>query len=158
MADSINTITEHFQLNKEILRKDFYSTKNHDERAWFLEKFDKNLRQPIQEKFYKFLIKHKIHIPFFDWFENYVEEQNIENYTFKRVKSVNTFWQTKTGLKVESDFPPKQLYQILGLRLGDIPIVALPFKTKDLSKETEISKDIQSLKEQIITQILTCKL
>ena len=42
---------ENFQINKILLREDFYSNLNTEKRNWFFENFDSKVRQKIQEEF-----------------------------------------------------------------------------------------------------------
>ena len=48
-----------FQINKNKLRKEFYSDLNKSKRTWFFENFNSEARQKIQEKYYEYLSKNK---------------------------------------------------------------------------------------------------
>ena len=51
----INMITKPFELNKEILKKDFMSLKYENRRKEFFETFSKFLRTYIRDKYYDFM-------------------------------------------------------------------------------------------------------
>ncbi|KAH9761749.1 hypothetical protein KPL70_000556 [Citrus sinensis] len=77
----INVIEKEFELDKTFLHNDFYSDLNKEKRLWFFKHF-LNQRKEIQQIYYEFVNFHKVHILFFDWFEIYSSENNIE-YPFK---------------------------------------------------------------------------
>jgi len=63
-------------------------------------------------------------------------------------KNVITNWQIKDGEFIQSKLPPTTQYQLPRVKdNNDKPIMASPFKTKDVKKEVT-SKDIKSLMEQ----------
>ena len=51
-----------FQINKKMLREEFYSDLNKIKRIWFFENFSSEARQKIQDKYYEFLSQKKDHI------------------------------------------------------------------------------------------------
>ncbi|KAL5131465.1 hypothetical protein HKD37_12G034354 [Glycine soja] len=138
---------------KETLRKDFYSPENEPKRRWFFQHFKGFKRQQIQDKFYKFVEKIKINIPFFDWFHAYTIKENI-NYPWKQdiigdpTTNVFTNWQIKDGELIQLELPPTTQYQLPKVKdSSDKPVMATPFKTKDVNEEIT-PKDIRSLMEQ----------
>ena len=50
-------IKEDFQINKIILREEFYYELNTEKRTWFFENFDLKTRQNSQEEFMDLLLK-----------------------------------------------------------------------------------------------------
>ncbi|RDY00309.1 hypothetical protein CR513_16530, partial [Mucuna pruriens] len=58
-------LSNKFSIDKDTLRKDFYSKENKSQREWFFRHFKREKKQQIQDKFYKFVEKVKINIPFF---------------------------------------------------------------------------------------------
>ena len=69
-------IKEDFQINKIILREEFYYELNTEKRTWFFENFDLKTKQNSQEEFMD-LVKEKIHTTLFTWFENYCSQKGI---------------------------------------------------------------------------------
>ena len=58
----INTVSlsnEDFEINKDLLRKDFYSEVNKKMRVWFFSKVLKDIRTLYQEEFYTYLRQEK---------------------------------------------------------------------------------------------------
>ncbi|RDY00781.1 hypothetical protein CR513_15995, partial [Mucuna pruriens] len=74
------------------------------------EPYDGEKRQQTQDKFYKFVEKVKINIPFFDWFHAYTIRENIE-YPWQTdiigdpSTNVITTWQIKDGELIQSELP-----------------------------------------------------
>jgi len=61
---------------------------------------------------------------------------------------VITNWQTKDGELIQSELPPTTQYQLPRIKdNNDKPVMASPFKAKDVNEEVT-SKDIKSLMEQ----------
>jgi len=48
-------LSDKFSIDKETLRKDFYSLENEPQKRWFFQHFKGLKRQQIQDKFYKFV-------------------------------------------------------------------------------------------------------
>ena len=71
-----------FSIDKEALRKDFFSEKWLSQRTWFLENYKGTKKQDIQDKYYAFLERVHLNIPFFDWFHAYTVKTLID-YPFK---------------------------------------------------------------------------
>ena len=46
---------EEFEINKDLLRKDFYSELNKEMKDWFFSKVPKDIRTLYQEEFYTYL-------------------------------------------------------------------------------------------------------
>ncbi|KAH1254618.1 hypothetical protein GmHk_04G011030 [Glycine max] len=62
--------------------------------------------------------------------------------------NVITNWQVKDGELIQSELPPTIQYQLPNIKdSNNKPVMAIPFKTKDVNEEVT-SKDIKSLMEQ----------
>uniref|UniRef100_A0A0R0JTA5 DUF7746 domain-containing protein n=1 Tax=Glycine max TaxID=3847 RepID=A0A0R0JTA5_SOYBN len=101
----------------------------------------------------EFFERVKINIPFFDWFHAYTIKENLD-YPWKQdiigdpTTNVITNWQIKDGELIQSELPPATQYQLPKVKdSNDKPVMATPFKTKDVNEDIT-SKDIKSLMEQ----------
>ncbi|KAH1253585.1 polyprotein [Glycine max] len=137
----------------ETLRKDFYSPENEPQRRWFFQHYKGTNRKQIQDKFYEFVERVKINVLFFDWFHAYAIRKDID-YPWKQdiigdpTTNVITNWQVKDGELIQSELPPTTQYQLPNIKdSNNKPVMAIPFKTKDVNEEVT-SKDIKSLMEQ----------
>ena len=137
-------LTNDFQIDKQLLRKDFYSEANLQIRTWFMKTYNASDRKNIQEIYYNFQTEHGMHIMFFTWFQIYSSQHGLE-YPFREVQvnSKTTQWQMKNG-SVESIHPP--LRQI-GFDYQSVNINASPFKIIDDSNEVS-KKDVSKIMEQ----------
>ncbi|KAG4957499.1 hypothetical protein JHK85_043879 [Glycine max] len=140
-------------IDKETLRKDFYSPENEPQRRWFFQHYNGTNRKQIQDKFYEFVERGKINVLFFDWFHAYAIRKDID-YPWKQdiigdpTTNVITNWQVKDGELIQSELPPATQYQLPNIKdSNNKPVMAIPFKTKDVNEEIT-SKDIKSLMEQ----------
>ncbi|KRG94666.1 hypothetical protein GLYMA_19G100300v4 [Glycine max] len=140
-------------IDKETLRKDFYSPENEPQRRWFFQHYKGTNRKQIQDKFYEFVERVKINVFFFDWFHAYAIRKDID-YPWKQdiigdsTTNVITNWQVKDGELIQSELPPATQYQLPNIKdSNNKPVMAIPFKTKDVNEEVT-SKDIKSLMEQ----------
>ena len=92
-------LSDKFSIDKETLRKDFYSLENEPQRRWYFQHFRGTKRKQIQDKFYKLVERVKINIPFFDWFHAYTIRENLD-YPWKQdiigdpATNVITNWKT----------------------------------------------------------------
>ncbi|KAL5170644.1 polyprotein [Glycine soja] len=109
-------------------------------------------RKQIQNKFYEFVERVQINVLFFDWFHAYTIKKDID-YSWKQdiigdpTKNVITNWQIKDGELIQSELPPITQYQLPKVKdNNDKPVIASPFKTKDVNEEVT-SKHIKSLME-----------
>ncbi|KAG5063956.1 hypothetical protein JHK85_005139 [Glycine max] len=140
-------------IDKETLRKDFYSPENEPQRRWFFQHYKGTNRKQIQDKFYEFVERVKINVLFFYWFHAYAIRKDID-YPWKQdiigdpTTNVITNWQVKDGELIQSELPPATQYQLPNIKdSNNKPVMAIPFKTKDVNEEVT-SKDIKSLMEQ----------
>ena len=76
-SQMINTISlsyEDFEINKDLLKKDFYSKFNKQRNDWFFSTVPKVIRILYQEQFYAHLRQEKKNIKFWIWFELFKQE------------------------------------------------------------------------------------
>ncbi|KAH1210252.1 putative Polyprotein CP [Glycine max] len=146
-------LSDNFSINKETLRKDFYSPENEPQRRWFFQHYKGTNRKQIQDKFYEFVERVKINVLFFDWFHAYAIRKDID-YPWKQdiigdpTTNVIKNWQANDGELIQSELPPTTQYQLPNIKdSNNKPVMAIPFKTKDVNEEVT-SKDIKSLMEQ----------
>ncbi|KAL5177152.1 hypothetical protein HKD37_08G022961 [Glycine soja] len=146
-------LSDNFSIDKETLRKDFYSPENEPQRRWFFQHYKGTNRNLIQDKFYEFVERVKINVLFFDWFHAYAIRKDID-YPWKQeiigdpTTNVITNWQVRDGELIQSELPPPTQYQLPNIKdSNNKPVMAIPFKTKDVNEEVT-SKDIKSLMEQ----------
>ncbi|KAL3533405.1 hypothetical protein ACH5RR_006926 [Cinchona calisaya] len=123
---NVLTVESNFQINKELLRNEFYAPHNEVRKQWFFENYKDDKRTRIQEEFYAFLNHYQIHVQFFDWFSAYAEQNKID-YPFTQSIFMTKVWQTSSGEKVHSDFPPMRKFEIL---VNNAIVYAAPFKAK----------------------------
>ncbi|KAL5159220.1 polyprotein [Glycine soja] len=110
-------------------------------RRWFFQHYKGINRKQIQDKFYEFVERVKINVLFFDWFHAYAIRKDID-YHWKQDIIV------KDGELIQSKLPPTTQYQLPNIKdSNNKPVMAIPFKTKDVNEEVT-SRDIKSLMEQ----------
>ncbi|KAH1197657.1 hypothetical protein GmHk_18G051390 [Glycine max] len=146
LSMNLMMLFDEFDIDKETHRKDFYSPENEPQRTWFFQHFKGIKRKQIQEKFYKFVERVKINIPFFDWFHAYTIKKNMD-YPWQAgiigdpTTNVITNWKIKDGELIQSELPPTTQYQLPKVKgNNDKRVMATPFKTKDVLRES-ISKE-----------------
>ena len=69
MINIISLSDEDFEINKDLLRKDFYSEVNRQRNDWFFNTVPKVIRTSYQEEFYVYLRQEKKNIKFWILFE-----------------------------------------------------------------------------------------
>ncbi|KAH9789253.1 hypothetical protein KPL71_002923 [Citrus sinensis] len=143
----INVIEKEFELDKTFLHNGFYSDLNKEKKLWFFKHF-LNQRKEIQQIYYEFVNFHKVHILFFDWFEIYSSENNIE-YPFKESnpitirKKIPEWKLFDSDRIIESEHPPLRSVTI---DHGEphVQIRASPYKiSKPNDSEANLSSIIQ---------------
>ena len=76
-------IEKPFEINKEQCRKHFYSNKNKHKREKYFKNHN-NKKEIILQQYYNFMNSNKIHIKFFEWFEqHYLTTINALKNNFK---------------------------------------------------------------------------
>ncbi|KAL5165064.1 hypothetical protein HKD37_18G050258 [Glycine soja] len=131
---------DEFGIDKETHRKDFYSPENEPQRTWFFQHFKGIKRQQIQEKFYKFVERVKINIPFFDWFHAYTIKKNMD-YPWQAgiigdpTTNVINNWKIKDGELIQSEYLPQLRTNYQRLRTTMINVLR-----ESISKEKVFTK------------------
>ncbi|KAL5176963.1 hypothetical protein HKD37_08G022810 [Glycine soja] len=138
-------LSDNFSIDKETLRKEFYSLENEPQRRWVFQHYKGANRKQIQDKFYEFVERVKINVLFFDWFHAYTIRKDIY-YPWKQ--DIIGDPTTIDGELIQSELPPATQYQLSNVKDSNNKLVmAVSFKTKDVNEEVT-SKDIKSLMEQ----------
>ena len=104
MINTISLDEEDFEINKDLLRKDFYFEVNKERRDWFFSKVPKDIRTLYQEEFYTFLRQEKRNIKYWIWFELFKQEK-YPDYLGKCVNNTSTktkIWKTSDDTIIES--------------------------------------------------------
>ena len=166
-SQMINTISlddEDFEINKDLLRKDFYSEVNKEKNDWFFSTVPKVIRTIHQEEFYSYLRQEKKNIKFWIWFELFKQEE-YPDYPFKRIKVTSSNKENKP-YEFSKKFQKKpQVNQTFMDRINqmvkdNITIPAQPHKQinmvkGDISSEEEADELIKMFEEphnQIISK------
>ncbi|WJZ92657.1 hypothetical protein VitviT2T_011641 [Vitis vinifera] len=89
MINTISLSDEDFEINKDLLRNDFYSEVNKQRNDWFFSTVPKVIRTIHQEEFYSYLRQEKKNIKFWIWFELFKQEE-YPDYPFKRIKVISS--------------------------------------------------------------------
>ena len=63
-SQMINTKSQDFEIDKELLRQDFYLEANKEKIDWFFSKVLKVLKTIYQKEFYTYFRKHKKHVKY----------------------------------------------------------------------------------------------
>ena len=102
MINIISLSDEDFEINKDLLRKDFYSKVNKQRKDWFFSTVPKDIRTLYQEEFYAYLRQEKKNIKFWIWFELFKHEE-YPDYPCKHVNNTK-IWVTSDS--VDPQFCP----------------------------------------------------
>ncbi|KAH1247397.1 hypothetical protein GmHk_06G017307 [Glycine max] len=90
-------------------------------------------RQQIQDKFYKFVERVKTNILFFDWFHACTVKENID-YPWQHDIIGDPTTNIKDGELIQLELPHTTQYQLPKVKdNSDKPVMATPFKTKDVN-------------------------
>ena len=147
MVNTISLDDEDFVINKDLLRKDFYSKVNKERRVWFFSKVPKDIRTLYQEEFYTYLRQEKKNIKYWIWFELFKQEEYLD-YHGKRVNNTSTkakIWKTSDDTVIESIYHSEAKIE---KNINGTIVKASPFKTKLEDKETASVVDVRRIMEQ----------
>ena len=147
MINTISLDDEDFEINKDFLRKDFYSEANKEKRDWFFSKVPKVFRTIYQEELYAYLRQEKKNIKYWIWFELFKQEE-YPHYPGKCVNNTSTktkIWKTSDDTIIESIHP---LEAKIENNINETIIKASPFKTKPEDKGTTSPVDVKRIVEQ----------
>ena len=146
----INTISindEEFEINKDLLRKDFYSEVNKKMRDWFLSKVPEDIRTLYQEEFYTYLRQEKKNIKYWIWFELFRQEKYLDHpgKCVNNTSTITKIWKTSDETAIESIHP---LEAKIEKNINGTIVRASPFKTKPEDKGTASVVDVRRIMEQ----------
>ncbi|KAL6320040.1 hypothetical protein AAG906_004434 [Vitis piasezkii] len=148
MINTISLSDEDFEINKDLLRKDFYSEVNKQRNDWFFSTVPKVIRTIYQEEFYAYLGQEKKNIKFWIWFELFKQEE-YPDYPCKRINNTSTkakIWKTSDNIVIESIHPPEAKIE---KNINGTIVTTSPFKTKPEDKGTASATDVRRIMEQI---------
>ena len=129
IINTINLDDEDFKINKDLLRKDFYSEVNKKMRVWLFSKVPKNITILYQEEFYMYLRQEKKNVKYWIWFELFKQEE-YPDYPYKYINNTFTrakIWKTSDNIVIESIHPPEAKIE---KDINGTIVSASPFKTK----------------------------
>ncbi|KAL6345597.1 hypothetical protein AAG906_017327 [Vitis piasezkii] len=129
MINTVSLADEDFEINKDLLRKDFYSEVNKEMRVWLFSKVLKDIRTLYQEEFYTYLRQ---------------EKKNIN----KRVNNTSTktkIWKTSYETVIESIHLPEAKIK---KNINGTIVKASLFKTKSEDKGTASAVDVRRIMKQ----------
>ncbi|KAL6326035.1 hypothetical protein AAG906_038527 [Vitis piasezkii] len=106
MINTVSLSDEDFEINKDLLRKDFYSEVNKQRKDWFFSTVPKVIRTIYQEEFYAYLRQEK--------------------------KTLTKIWRTSDNIVIESIHPPEAKIE---KNINGTIVTTSPFKTKPRIKE-----------------------
>ena len=171
MINTISLSDEDFEINKDLLRKDFYSEVNKQRNDWFFSTIPKVIRAIHQEEFYAYLRQEKKNIKFWIWFELFKQE-DYPDYPYKRVNNTKSTDKTKS-FEFSKEFQENpQINQAFVDRINQkikdnlvAPLTVQPHKRinmvkGDISSEEEADELIKMFEEphnQIINNLETFK-
>ena len=148
-SQMINTVSlddEDFEIDKDLLRKDFYFEASKEWRDQFFSKVPKVFRTIYQEEFYTYLRQEKKNIKYWIWFELFKQEE-YPDYLGKRVNNTSTktkVWKTSDDIVMESIHPPEAKIE----KNINGTIITSPFKTKLEDKGIASVVDVRRIMEQ----------
>ena len=141
MINTISLSDEDFEINKDLLRNDFYSEANKERKDWFFSTVPKDIRTLYQEEFYAYLRQEKKNIKFWIWFELFKQEE-YPDYPCKHINNTSTktkIWKTSDNIVIESIHPPEAKIE---KNVNGTIVRVSPFKTKSEDKGTASANDI----------------
>ena len=147
MITIVSLADEDFEINKDLLKKDFYSEVNKEMRVWFFSKVLKDIRILYQEEFYTYLRQEKKNIKYWIWFELFKQEEYLD-YPGKRVNNTSTktkIWKTSDETVIESIHPPEAKIK---RNINGAIVKASLFKNKLEDKGTASVVDVRRIMEQ----------
>ena len=142
----INTISEEFEINKDLLRQDFYSKANKEKGDWLFSKVPKVLRTIYQEEFYTYLKKEKQKKLSIGSGLNYSNKRNIQS-TQVDINNTSTktkIWKTSDDTVIESIHPPEAK---IDKNVNGTIIKTSLFKTKSNDKRIASALDVKRIME-----------
>ncbi|GAV91778.1 hypothetical protein CFOL_v3_35165, partial [Cephalotus follicularis] len=143
-------IDQTFEINKDLIRKDFLQEKYLRKRHRFFQKYSEDEQNNIRKAWYEYMIKIKAHIMFFDYLPIYKNQQeNKKHFTeiqkiFMNQKTTTT-WLTSDNKIIESIHPPSEKIQI---NVQNNQIQAAPFKLQNETSSNQTTQKTNKIIEQ----------
>ncbi|GAV92151.1 LOW QUALITY PROTEIN: hypothetical protein CFOL_v3_35532, partial [Cephalotus follicularis] len=145
-------IDETFEINKDLIRKDFLPEKYLRKRYRFFQKYSEVEQNNIRTAWYEYMIKIKAHIMFFDYLPIYKNQQENKKYfTEEKIqkifmnKKTATTWLTSDNKIIEAILPPSEKIQI---NIQNNQIQAAPFKNKNETSSNQTTQETNKIIEQ----------
>ncbi|GAV90793.1 hypothetical protein CFOL_v3_34197, partial [Cephalotus follicularis] len=155
-------IDKPFEINKDLIRKDFLQEKYLRKRNRFFRKYSETKQNNIRTTWYEYMIRIKTHVMFFDYLKIYINqqenkkyfeeekilgekkhsfEQTNKNYDEKEFKifmnqKTTTTWITSDNKIIESIHQPSEKIQI---NIQNNRIQAAPFKLQTETNNDQIA-------------------
>ncbi|GAV60575.1 MP domain-containing protein, partial [Cephalotus follicularis] len=134
-------IDEPFEINKDLIKKDFLQEKYLRKRFRFFQKYSEDEQNNIRTTWYEYMIKIKAHIMFFDYLPIYKNQQENKKYfTEEKIQKIfmnqktTTTWLTSYNKPIEAIHPPSEKIQI---NVQNNQIQAAPFKLQNETSSTQ---------------------
>jgi hypothetical protein len=110
----INMITKPFELNKEILKKDFMSPKYENRKKEFFATFSEFLQAHVRKKYYDFMNDIQTEVNFFEWFDKYYKPKILadRNTNFLLQKEATHRPLTTSNTIITKDMTTNYAYKI----------------------------------------------
>ncbi|GAV81253.1 LOW QUALITY PROTEIN: MP domain-containing protein, partial [Cephalotus follicularis] len=145
-------IDEIFEINKNLIRKDFLQEKYLRKRYRFFQKHSEIEQNKIRTAWYEYMIKIKAHIMFFDYLPIYKNQQENKKYFTKEKiqkifmnKKTTTTWLTSDNKIIEAIHPPSEKIQI---NIQNNQIQAAPFKLQSETSSNQTTQETNEIIEQ----------
>ncbi|GAV87545.1 hypothetical protein CFOL_v3_30971 [Cephalotus follicularis] len=145
-------ISEPFEINKDLIRKDFLQEKYLRKRFRFFQKYSEDEQNNIRAAWYEYMIKIKAHIMFFDYLPIYKNQQENKKYfTGEKIQKIfmnqktTTTWLTSDNKIIETIHPPSEKIQI---NVQNNQIQAAPFKLQNETSSNQTTQETNKIIEQ----------
>ncbi|GAV61981.1 LOW QUALITY PROTEIN: MP domain-containing protein, partial [Cephalotus follicularis] len=145
-------IDEPFEINKDLIRKDFLQEKYLRKRFRFFQKYSEVEQNDFRTAWYEYMIKIKAHIMFFDYLLIYKNQQENKKYfTEEKIKKIfmnqktTTTWLTSDNKIIESIHPPSEKIQI---NVQNNQTQAAPFKLQNETSNNQATPETNKIIEQ----------
>ena len=148
MDFTINAILfeeEEFEINKDLLRKDFNSEENKNKKEWFFKTYDSDERAAIRTQWYNQMKELRKNICFFDRYKTYyvetlkfmLEHLPIEDHLTVIKKLTNTWKLPNKTEEIESVHPPLEQIKIREVKATPLKNIE---STNDIIRQAHIAQ------------------
>ncbi|GAV70376.1 LOW QUALITY PROTEIN: zf-CCHC domain-containing protein/MP domain-containing protein, partial [Cephalotus follicularis] len=145
-------IDETFEINKDLIRKDFLQEKYLRKRHRFFQKYSEDEQNKIRTAWYEYMIKIKAHIMFFNYLPIYKNQQeNKKHFTEEKIQKIfmnqktTTTWLTSDNKIIEAIHPSSEKIQI---NIQNNQIQAAPFKLQNDTSSNQTTQETNKIIEQ----------